>query len=170
MLKQLLASPSITLTVERNVLNQLDEWNVVLDFADEPARIIDGLGVWPFQSVRYLVLVAATRTDVMGSQSDDHFDGSEFSRAKKTFLCTFKTVFKKVPNTQQCSERPLRSSGCWSGFRRTWQRRRSRNSLPDKPWREIRWESFLGHQRSSPHGWTFAIQCDILFQIHFCLD
>jgi hypothetical protein len=32
---------------------------------------------------------------------------------------------------------------------------------------ENRWESIPRHRRSSPHGWTFAIQRDILFQIQF---
>jgi hypothetical protein len=73
-------------------LRQFDESNVVLDFANVPARIIDRLGVCPFQKERYLVLVAATRTNLMGSQSDDHFEGSDVK--KKAFLFTFKNVKK----------------------------------------------------------------------------
>jgi hypothetical protein len=46
-----------------------------------------------------LVLVAATGTDVMGSQSNDHFDSSEFSRKKLSIHVQncFKII---VSNTQ----------------------------------------------------------------------
>lgn len=71
---------------------------------------------------------------------------------------------KIASNTYKCSERPLRSSGCWWVFHRNGQCHHSRNLFSDTPYREIRWESFPHRRRYSPHDWTFAIQCDILFQ------
>jgi hypothetical protein len=69
---------SFALTIKRNVLRQLEERNIVLDFADKPARIIDRLGICSFQSVSQLMLIGATKAHVMGAQRNCDFDGSKF--------------------------------------------------------------------------------------------
>jgi hypothetical protein len=90
---------SFKLTIERNVFRQLDERNVILDFANVPAWVIDRLGFCSFQSVSYLVLIVATRADVMGSQSDVHFDGSTFSERKVLIHISNCFFLDQIPNS-----------------------------------------------------------------------
>ena len=69
---------SFTLTIKRNVFKQIDERNVILNFANKPARVIDRLSSVFLQSVSHFMLIGATRADVMSAQRNCDFDGSKF--------------------------------------------------------------------------------------------